>query len=109
MNHQVSTAHLDATQKALFQQLTRAPKVAWVTVGLCATLVVVTLTIDTLAVRGVMPLWMGLILNSVVGYLAFSVVHDAIHRSIATHQRFNDWVGRIAVLMVVPYVDLAGG
>ncbi len=107
MSHRVSTAHLDPQQKALFQQLTRAPKLARVTVGMCATLLVGTIGTDVLALRGAIPLWLGLVINSVIGYLAFSVVHDAIHRAISTHQRLNDWVGRIAVLLVVPYVDLA--
>lgn len=107
MNHRVSTAHLDASQKARFQQLTRAPKVAWVTVTMCAALLIGTVGTDVLALRGTIPLWTGLVINSVIGYLAFSVVHDAIHRAISTHQRLNDWVGRVAVLLVVPYVDLA--
>jgi fatty acid desaturase len=106
MRHSVSTQHFDADQKALFQQLTHAPKIAWITVAMCATLAIGVIGTDVLAVNAVIPLWAGLAINSVIGYLAFSVVHDAIHRSISSNIRFNDWVGRISVLLVVPYVDL---
>lgn len=106
MSQIVSTAHLTPDQKALFQRLTRAPKIAWVTVAMCAALAIGVTGSDVLAVSGVIPLWVGLITNSVIGYLAFSVVHDAIHRSISSNIAFNDWVGRIAVLLVVPYVNL---
>jgi len=106
MSHLISTAHLSTEQKALFQQLTRAPKVAWITVSMCAALAVGVISSDVLAVAGLIPLWLGMVLNSVIGYLAFSVVHDAIHRSISSNVTLNDWVGRTAVLLVVPYVHL---
>lgn len=106
MSPTISTLHLDPGQKARFQQLTQAPKVAWVTVMMCIALAIGLIGADLLALAGVMPLWAGMLSNSVVGYLAFSVVHDSIHRSISSHQPLNDWVGRAAVLLVVPYVNL---
>lgn len=63
-------------------------------------------TSDVLALTGVIPLWAGLIANSLLGYLAFSVAHDAIHRAVCRNTRVNDWIGQIAVLMIAPYVHL---
>ena len=106
MSPPISIAHLSTEEKALFQSLTRAPKLAWVTVSMCLALAVGVIGSDVLAVAGLIPLWAGLLANSVIGYLAFSVVHDSIHRSISSDIDLNDWVGRIAVLLVVPYVNL---
>lgn len=102
----VSTASLTPEQKAEFQRLTRAPALAWVTVSLCAMLVLTFATSYWLSIVGVIPLWVGTIVNSLVGYVAFSVGHDSIHRSISSNTKLNDAIGQIGLTLVLPYVDL---
>jgi beta-carotene hydroxylase len=97
---------LPAEQRAALQQLTRTRGLAWPTVALWAVLTLTYLSVYTLAGLGQMPLALGLLLNTVVGYVAFSVAHDAIHRAIAEDRRLNDLIGQLGVLLVVPYVDL---
>ena len=59
-----------------------------------------------LAGIGLVPLWVGMVVNSVIGYFAFSIVHDSIHRAISTSTRLNDFIGQTTVWLGAPYVDL---
>lgn len=102
----VSIASLGPAQKARFQALTRAPALSWPTVALWLLVMTVYLGSDVLAVLGRIPLWAGMLANSLIGYLAFSVTHDSIHRAISTNVRLNDWIGQSAVLLGAPYVNL---
>jgi beta-carotene hydroxylase len=97
---------LSPEQKALFRQLTSAPPVSWPTVTLCLTLIVTFVSVYALCGSGVLPLWVGTVVNSIVGYVAFSVAHDSIHRSVSSNTRLNDAIGQLGLLIVLPYVDL---
>lgn len=98
--------NLDADRKAQFQALTSAPKLSGPTVAMCAVLVLTYTTVYITGFAGWLPLWIGMVVNAVVGYLAFSVVHDSIHRSISSNTRINDWVGQIGVAIVLPYINM---
>lgn len=102
----VLTTHLDPQQKAEFRRLTTAPTLAWPTVWLWALVMTVYIGSDVLSVLGTIPLWLGMLVNGAIGYLAFSVVHDSIHRAISTNARVNDWIGQSAVFLGAPYVNL---
>jgi len=97
---------LSPEQKTLFRQLTSAPPVSWPTVTLCLTLLVTFVSVYALCGSGVLPLWVGTLANSIVGYVAFSVGHDSIHRSVSSNTRLNDAIGQLGLLLVLPYVDL---
>ena len=105
-NAPLNLASLAPEQKALFNSLTRAPKIAWPTVALWAVVLGVYLSSYVLAGIGVVPLWVGMVVNSVIGYFAFSIVHDSIHRAISTNARLNDFIGQTTVWLGAPYVDL---
>ncbi|WP_295685313.1 fatty acid desaturase [uncultured Nevskia sp.] len=102
----VSLNGLSPEQKAEFNRLTRAPDIAWPTVALWVLVVGVYLSSYVLAGIGVMPLWWGMVINSVIGYFAFSIVHDSIHRAISTNAKLNDFIGQTTVWLGAPYVDL---
>lgn len=102
----VAIASLDPQRKARFQSLTRAPLLSWPTFFLWLLVMTIYLGSDVLAVLGRIPLWAGMIANSLIGYLAFSVTHDSIHRAISTNTRINDWIGQTTVLLGAPYVNL---
>lgn len=105
-NAPLNLASLDADQKALFDTLTRAPRIAWPTVALWFMVLGVYLSSYVLAGIGLMPLWVGTVVNSVIGYFAFSIVHDSIHRAISTNPKLNDFIGQTTVWLGAPYVDL---
>lgn len=97
---------LPPAKKAEFQRLTSAPKLAMVTTSLCVLLVITFSLSYGLSIAGVLPLWIGLIVNTLVGYVAFSVGHDSIHRAISSNTRLNDAIGQLGLGLVLPYVDL---
>ena len=105
-NAPLNLASLAPEQKALFNTLTRAPKIAWPTVTMWFVVLGVYLSSYALAGLGVVPLWVGMVVNSVVGYFAFSIVHDSIHRAISTNAKLNDFIGQTTVWLGAPYVDL---
>jgi len=98
--------HFTPEQKSHFKSLTSAPRLAWLTVAMWVALNAAFFCSDYLGATGRMPLWVGMLLNSAVGYVAFSVVHDSIHRAVSVNTRFNDWIGQMALLLVAPYVSL---
>ncbi len=102
----VTLDHLDAGEKARFRSLTQAPRLAWPTTIMWILLVASYLASYWFCGTGRVPLWIGTITNTLVGYMAFSVAHDAIHRSISSNARLNDAIGQIGILMVEPFVDI---
>jgi fatty acid desaturase len=95
-----------AAKKAELYRLTNPPKVAWPTVALMLYIVIGVVAVDIAALRGLIPLWAGLLLNVVFMWPVFHVAHDALHRSASSDVTINDWIGRVGLLMVVPHVSL---
>jgi beta-carotene hydroxylase len=103
----ISFEHLTPEQKARFKSLTSAPRLAWPALVMWVGLNVAFLCSYYFGGTGQIPLWAGMLINSVVGYAAFSVVHDSVHRSISSNTIVNDWTGQLALLLVAPYVTLS--
>ena len=102
----VSLERLAPDHRAKFRELTQAPPLALPTLVMWVLLTVCFVGVYVLCGTGQVPLWIGTLSNTVVGYLAFSVAHDAIHRSISSNTRLNDWIGQLGIMLVQPYVDL---
>lgn len=102
----IQSYQLSADQQLRFDALTRPPPISWPTVWLtliCATLIWGS---DVLGISGVLPLWACALINAAGGYFMFSAVHDAIHRSVSSNIKLNDWVGRLALLPLSPMTSL---
>src|ERR1700741_3413859 len=97
---------LSPERRARFRALTATPARAWPALALWALVMTVYVGSDVLAFAGRMPLWLGMCANSVIGYLAFTVTHDSIHRSISRTTWLNDAIGQTTVFIGAPYVDL---
>lgn len=97
---------LDAQRKARLKQLTNSPLFPVPSILTWAATVAIYLASIAAAVSGVIPLWVGLLINSAIGYLTFTIVHDSLHRSLSSNPRLNDLLGQTAVFMITPYVDL---
>ncbi|CAA0110631.1 Uncharacterised protein [Zhongshania aliphaticivorans] len=97
---------LNDENKARLKVLTSPPALSKPTAIMCVVLVSVYLTVYVTGFAGILPLWLGMLINAVVGYLAFSVAHDSIHRSISSDSILNDRIGQLGVAIVLPYVNL---
>lgn len=85
-----------------FKELITRPQVAWPTVGLFGVALVAYLGSTVMGVTGGWPTWASVALNAVCAYWMFTVVHDASHNSLSLHRWFNDGLGRIASLTLLP-------
>ena len=61
---------------------------------------------DVLALTARLGLGWACVINIVLMYWQFTVVHDAIHRSAAKNQTLNDWFGRIGIATFAPHASL---
>jgi beta-carotene hydroxylase len=96
---------LTAGQRARFRELTSPPQLSWPT-AICWVLLTITYcSTYYFCGTGRVPLWVGTLLNALIGYVSFSVIHDSIHRAISSNVRVNDAIGQAAMLLVLPYVD----
>lgn len=97
---------LPEAKREKLKKLTRPGRVAWPTVWLAVTNIVIALAVYALAISDALPLWLASVVLTVNSYCAFSVVHDSIHRAISTDRRLNDWLGQATVLALSPMVSL---
>ncbi len=102
----VSLDTLSDTQKQEFKRLTSTPRLSKPTVFMTVALILSYGFSYLMCGAGYAPLWVGTLLNTVVGYVSFSVIHDSIHRAVSTNTRLNDRVGQTGLDLVLPYVDL---
>jgi beta-carotene hydroxylase len=92
---------------AELKSLTHPPALAMPTFLMWLVAVVGVVIADTLALTGHMSLWIACVLNIVVMYPLFGVIHDASHRSISSNGAVNDWLGQIGLGIIVPGASLA--
>ena len=85
-----------------FRAMTVGPLVAWPTVLLFIVVMLGIGTVNYQALTDHIPLWVGMILNGILIYFLFSVVHDSAHGSISTHEYFNASFGHIGMMFFGP-------
>jgi len=81
-------------------RLTNPPKVAWPSIAVFAYVVGGIIAVDAAALYGLIPLWVGSILNVFTMYPFFHVMHDSMHRALSSNIKVNDWIGRIMMLSI---------
>ena len=78
---------------------------AWPTVVLLVVLIAVGVAVVAAWAAGSMPLLVGMLINSFVGYGLYTVVHDGVHRSISNRDpRYDRWdsiCGNIAAQLIL--------
>ncbi|SEQ13718.1 Fatty acid desaturase [Solimonas aquatica] len=106
MHHIIAPDSLSAAQRSQLQLLTRAPAYAWPTLMLWAFVMISLSTSYVLGFAGLMPLWLGAVINSLLGYIGFTLAHDCIHRAMCRDTKLNDRLGQMALWLMLPYVHL---
>lgn len=91
-------------QDAAFKAILRRPNIAWPTIfWFIGTLAIWTLS--TIAGwEGWWPVWCSIIVNSLMTFSFFTIIHDSSHRAISTNSRFNDILGMISTWFYGPTV-----
>jgi len=106
VRHPVDLTRLDPHRLAQFRKLTRTPGLSLYALTLWGLVVGSYIAVWSSGMSGALPLWQGALINSVVGYFAFSIVHDSIHHSISRRGWLNDLLGQSAVVVGAPYLAL---
>lgn len=87
---------------ALFNKLKKRPPIAWPTVILMLACHAVIFGSWALVLTDQIPLWAGCLGNTLAMYFLFSPIHDAIHHSMSTNDRLNEFFMRLILLPIVP-------
>lgn len=91
----------------LFRSYMQSPKLAVPTTLLF--ILVTTSIVATwyYAMQGSIDMWMGSIINGLLSYWLFSVLHDGAHRAISSTPWLNERIGNTALLFMFPYVPMS--
>jgi len=90
----------------LFKQILRSPKIAMPTVVLGTVLIVANVATWYFALQGLIPLWVGCIINGVLSYGMFSVAHEGLHRTVSRVSPLNEFIGSVGLLFLAPYAPM---
>lgn len=97
---------MSSNQAIDFQTLTRPPAVAWPTVALFFACMGGLALSCWWAVSGGQPYWTATLINGVITYFLFSVVHDSAHGAISRHKWLNELLGHVGLFFFGPFAPL---
>ncbi len=83
-----------------FQRLVTRPTIAIPTVVLRAAIVAIFIVTIALAATGTIPMSVGLLVNTLCSYLAYTVLHEASHGLVSTNRTLIDMIGRVGFMLV---------
>lgn len=99
--------HIPPGKKSEFRRLVSPPEYALPTIALAALVFSTVLVVDVVAVAGILPLWAGMIANTIAYYFFFSVIHDGVHRAITSNKALNDVVCQTAISIYAPFAAMS--
>lgn len=94
-----------AARTALPDPGEQVPTLAWPTVALFLAGAVAFVASTAAYLVGSVPTWVPILVNAVVSFTMFTVVHDAVHYAISSTRWVNGLVGRLAVPFVQPMIS----
>ena len=105
---QASNTHMVRPKsETTFRRLTQRPPLAIPTVCLMlAALSILSMSIYSYTYWD-LPSWFVICTNTVAMYFLYTVVHEALHRTISTSSSVNEWMGRIALFILQPLLSLS--
>lgn len=84
----------------------QSPMIAWPTVLLFVIALGIFIASITAALMHAIPIWGALLLNTIVQFVMFTILHDAAHRSLSQISRLNESIGAIATFILSPIASL---
>ena len=92
--------------KALLNEYKESPTLALPTTILCVVVLAILIWSWSAALAGDIPMWLGCVINGLMSYGMFSVIHDASHRAISSNKWVNDGIGTIGLAFLFPYAPM---
>ncbi len=97
------TTTTEAEELKTLAQLKVSPKFAWPTITLMVLSHAANIASWVMVIGGYWPAWVGLVINSISGYVMFTPAHESIHRAAAQKSEHNDLILSIATFVAVPF------
>lgn len=91
---------------AYFESLRQAPTLAIPTVLLFIGVMAGLGLVWYYALEGSLPMWQGAIINGLLTYGLFSVIHDSSHHSLSRIKPINETLGAIGLFFLFPYAPM---
>ncbi len=99
-------ANSTATTDEEFESLRRAPTLAMPTFIIFVVIMCSIGAVWYYALAGSLPMWQGAIINGLLTYGLFSVIHDASHHSLSSNKFINETIGKIGLFFLFPYAPM---
>lgn len=96
-------ATIEQQEKQALATLRQSPTIAIPTLLLLIGSVSTIVLTWVFVLNDIWPLWLGVITNSVAGYVLFTPAHEAIHRAAASSPKMNDFLLAAATFVAVPF------
>jgi len=81
------------------------PQLVWPTLWLFAASLAAWIASTSLGLAGVWPWPLTMLLNGIIGYVIFTVSHEATHHALGTSLALNEWLGRLVNLLFAPHIS----
>jgi len=94
------------TSEEYFESLRKAPTLAGPTTLIFIAVMVGIVSVWYYALAGALPFWQGAIINGLLSYGLFSVIHDSAHRSLSSISWLNEGIGGIGLFFLFPYAPM---
>jgi len=95
-----------ATSDEYFESLREAPSLAVPTTLIFILSLSGIIAVWYYALNGVLPLWAGAIINGLLSYWMFSIIHDASHHSLSSNKFLNEAIGAVGLFFLFPYAPM---
>jgi len=101
----MSTEQIAPSEK-LFQSYLKSPFLAMPTVIIFFLVMGGMFNVWVYALAGTLPMWAGALINGILSYWLFSIIHDASHHSLSSNKLINETVGGIGLFFLFPYAPM---
>ena len=101
----MSTEQIAPSEK-LFQSYLKSPFLAMPTVIIFFLVMGGMYNVWVYALAGTLPMWAGALINGILSYWLFSIIHDASHHSLSSNKLINETVGGIGLFFLFPYAPM---
>lgn len=101
-----SVIPIPEAKQAEFKALTRAPEYAVPTLVLAAFCIFTAVFFMVAGFTGALNIYLASLGIAVVYYWFFSIIHDAIHRSVSKNKKLNEFIGQLGSTIFNPIASL---
>lgn len=101
MSSEEKTSYLPSKEE-YFLELKKTPALSWPAFGLFLLGLTIMVGGSYMSLHGEIPLWGATLTNGLGLYLLFSIMHEAMHRTLSSYDLINNFLGRVSMMLLIP-------